>query len=250
MTIIAWALNAGIKGLSRLICRVDDGDLSKVPASGPLILVANHVNFVVVPILFTHLQPRPITGLVKAETLNNPLFRVLFNVWGGIPVRRGEADLKAFRQAEQALADGKILAVAPEGTRSGHGRLQKGYPGIVLLALRAKVPLLPVAYYGGERVWQNMRSFKRTDFKIVVGNPFYLVEPAGVNWREKRQEITDQVMYQLAALLPPVYRGYYSDFSKAGEDFLRFPPGSESNLLRVLREGQNHRLGWLTASAG
>ncbi len=60
-----------------------------VPAQGPLMLVANHVNFLDAPVMYTHLQPRPLTAFVKAETWDNPVMGLLFNIWGGIPIRRG-----------------------------------------------------------------------------------------------------------------------------------------------------------------
>ena len=233
MTVAAWAVNSGIKALTRVICRVDDAQLAQVPRRGPLILVANHINFLDVPLLLTHLQPRPVTGFAKAETWDSPFMAPLFDLWGAIPLRRGEADVEALRRGLEALEGGCILAVAPEGTRSGDGCLQRGHPGVVLLALRSGAPLLPVAYYGGERFKHNVRRFRRTDFHIVVGRAFHLqVEGARVT-REVRQQMTDEVMYQLAALLPPAYRGHYADLGLATENHLRFADASESNLRRA-----------------
>ena len=58
--------------------------------------------------------------------------------------------------------------IAPEGTRSGNGRLQRGLPGAVLLAMRSGAPLLPMAYYGGEKFRDNLRNLRRTDFHIQI----------------------------------------------------------------------------------
>jgi 1-acyl-sn-glycerol-3-phosphate acyltransferase len=169
-------------------------------------------------------------GFAKVETWDNPGLRLLADLWGAIPLRRGQADMAALRQALKALEAGRILAVAPEGTRSGHGRLQPGHPGVVFLALRSGAPLLPVVFYGGERFWDNLPRLRRTDFHIVVGHPFSL-DPGGVRvTRQVRQQMVDQIMYQIAALLPPTYRGAYSDLGAAAETYLRFPPGVESNL--------------------
>ena len=141
--------------------------------------------------------------------------------------------MDALRQALKALEAGHILAVAPEGTRSGHGRLQRGRPGVVFLALRSGAPLLPMVYYGGELFWDNLPRLRRTDFHIVVGQPFYL-DPGGVKvTRQVRQQMVDEIMYQMAALLPPAYRGVYSDLAAATEAYLRFPPGAASNLHYV-----------------
>lgn len=233
MTLANRIVFSTIKALIRLLCRVDDAQLARVPDQGPLIIVANHVNFLEVPLIYTHLQPRPLTGFAKVEAWDNPFIGPLFSLGGAIPLYRGEADVTAFRQALKALEAGHILALAPEGTRSGHGRLQRGHPGVVLLALRSGAPLLPLVYYGGELFWRSLARLRRTDFHIVVGQPFYLDAGEVKVTRQVRQQMIDEVMYQMAALLPPAYRGVYSDLAAASEAYLRFPPGTESNLRRA-----------------
>jgi 1-acyl-sn-glycerol-3-phosphate acyltransferase len=216
-----------IRGLVRILCRVDDAQLSRIPDQGPLILVSNHVNFLEIPVLYTHLQPRPVTGFAKAETWDNPFLGALGNLWGAIPLRRGEADLAALRRGLAALEAGQIVGVAPEGTRSGDGRLQSGHSGVVLLALRSGAPLLPMVYYGGEKLRQNLRHLRRTDFHIAVGHPFTL-DAQGVRvTRAVRQQMAAEIMYQLATLLPATYRGHYSDLTAATRTYLRFAPAQE-----------------------
>jgi 1-acyl-sn-glycerol-3-phosphate acyltransferase len=222
MSLAFRTVTGSIKGLTRILCRVDDESLARVPPHGPLILVCNHINFLEVPLTFTHLQPRPVTGFAKSETWDNPMMGPLFTLWDAIPIQRGAVDMAALRQGLAALEAGKIVAIAPEGTRSGHGRLQKGHPGVVSLAVHSKAPLLPLVYYGGERFHQNFRRLRRTDFYFNVGQPFY-VEIGGVKLtRPFRQAITDEIMYQLALLLPPEYRGEYAYVESATTKFLRF----------------------------
>jgi 1-acyl-sn-glycerol-3-phosphate acyltransferase len=234
MTLAYQVVTSTIKGLTRFLCQVDDAQLSRVPERGPLIIVTNHVNFLELPLIYTHLQPRPVTGFAKAENVRNPLFGpLLFGLWGGIPLHRGEADVAALRRALRALEAGQILAVAPEGTRSGHGRLQRGHPGIVWLALRSGAPLLPVACYGGELFWRNLTRLRRTDFRIVVGRPFLLKADGAKVTRQVRRQMADETMYQVAALLPLAYRGVYSNLEAATETYLRFPPDARSDLARV-----------------
>jgi 1-acyl-sn-glycerol-3-phosphate acyltransferase len=223
MTLTYRVVTSAIKGLTRILCRVDDAQLARVPDRGPLIIVANHVNFLEIPLLYTHLQPRSVTGFAKAETWDNPALGALFDLGRAIPLRRGEADMAALRRALKALERGHILAVAPEGTRSGHGRLRTGRPGVVFLALRSGAPLLPVVFYGGELFWDNLSRLRRTDFHIMVGQPFYL-DAGGIKvTRQVRQQMVDEIMYQIAALLPPAYRGVYSNLAAATEAYLRFP---------------------------
>jgi 1-acyl-sn-glycerol-3-phosphate acyltransferase len=234
MTITGWIVSRTIKGLAHLLCRIDAKQLARVPDRGPLILVSNHVNFLDVPVVFTHLQPRPIAGFSKTETWDHPFLGPLFTLYGAIPLRRGEADVTALRKGLDALEAGCILGVAPEGTRSGDGCLQRGHPGVVTIALHSGAPVLPMAVYGFEMFKHNFPRLRRTDFRIVVGNPFYLNVNGTKVTRLVRQQIVDEIMYQMAALLPPAYRGYYSDLAHATETFLRFSDPAQSNLRRVL----------------
>jgi 1-acyl-sn-glycerol-3-phosphate acyltransferase len=222
MTLTKWMVNGTIKGLTSVICNIDAQQLERVPSKGPLIIVANHINFLDVPVVVTRLQPRPITGFVKLETYDNPMMAFLFNIWDGIPIRRGEPDLTAIRRGMDALEEGKILAISPEGTRSNHGRLQKGHPGVVMMALLSGAPMLPIVYYGGEKYRRNLPRLKRTDFYIKVGRAFHIRPGSSRLNRQIRRKIADEIMYQLAALLPSDYRGEYADFSKATQTYIQF----------------------------
>ncbi len=216
-------VNGIIKGLIFILCRVDGEQLSKVPFEGPLIIYMNHINFLDAPVFYTHLQPRPLTGFVKAETWDKPLQGPLFTLWDAIPVRRGEADMGAIRRGVDVLKDGGILAIAPEGTRSEHGRMQKAHAGTVMMALLSGAPLLPIVHFGAENFRQNLPRLKRTDFRIVVGEPFVLNDDSGKRAnRATREKMTDEIMYHLAAMLPPSYRGEYADLSKATQKYMRF----------------------------
>ncbi|MCP4539956.1 MAG: 1-acyl-sn-glycerol-3-phosphate acyltransferase [Chloroflexi bacterium] len=230
-----WIATWTVKFLTHVLCRIDDTELARVPEHGPFLVVVNHVNFLEGPILYTHLLPRKMTGFVKAENLEHLFFgTLLFTLWKGIPLYRDDGgDMAAFRLGLQALKEGQFLTVAPEGSRSGHGRLRQGYPGIAFLALRSKVPVLPIAVHGGEVFWDNFSRLRRTDFHIAVGQSFRL-DTGGVRATgQVRQQMIDEIMYQMAALLPPAYRGFYSDLSAATETYLSFPSGTESNLCRA-----------------
>jgi len=209
------------RGLTGLICRIDDSQLQRVPMTGPLIIVTNHVNILEIPIIYTRLQPREMHGLVLAARWKNPLLRWIFAVTETIPLARGEPNPQAVRRALDYLRAGKIVIISPEGTRSGDGRLQQAHSGAVLLAQRSQAPILPVAYYGSEDYKKNLLRLKRSDFHLAVGQTFYL-DSRGISLdRQVRQQMTDEIMYQLAALLPPAYRGHYADLSKATQDYIK-----------------------------
>lgn len=220
-TLARDALTGAIRRLTEILCRIDTEALAKVPDEGPLILVANHINFLEVPAIYTHLLPRPIVGYAKAETWDTLPGRLLANLWRGIPLKRGEADVAALREGLSALRDRKILAVAPEGTRSGDGRLLRGHPGVAFLALRSRAPLLPVAHWGGEHVWSNLRRLRRTDFHIAVGDPFFLEPRGDRDAHTTRQLLADAAMLEVAKLLPPAYRGVYAELADNPPDDLR-----------------------------
>jgi 1-acyl-sn-glycerol-3-phosphate acyltransferase len=216
-----WLINFIIRVWTRITCRIDADDLKKVPQQGPLIAIANHTGQIEVPLIFAHLQPRPVTGWAKVEAWDNKFLNWVFDVWGLIPVRRGEADMKALKDALKALEQGKILGIAPEGTRNKTGRLIRALPGTVMVALHSGAPIIPVAHWGGEDYLKNLKRLRRTDFHVRVGQPF-IINTEGVKVTgEVRQQIVDEMMYRLARLLPEEYRGEYSDLTQAHDKFLR-----------------------------
>ena len=222
MTLALNLINTPMKAILRTMMKIDDRDITKIPMSGPLILATNHINSLDAPVGFTHLHPRRLTAFVKIETWNNPAMALLFNIWKGIPIHRGEVDFDAFHQAQTALKENKIILIAPEGTRSFDGKLKKGYPGIVLLAVRSGVPILPVVFFGNENVNHNLRSLRRTDMTIKVGEPFTVNFANETLSRDFREEVTEEIMYQIAALMPAEYRGVYADVSRATTRHLKF----------------------------
>jgi len=224
MTLALNLINTPMKAVLRTLMQIDDRDLKKVPMQGPLILATNHINSLDAPVGFSHLHPRPLSAFAKIETWNNPVLGLLFDVWKGIPLHRGEVDFEAFRQAQVMLKEKRIMLIAPEGTRSYDGKLNKGYPGIVLLAIRSGAPILPVVFYGNENFKHNLRSLRRTRMTIRVGQPFTLECGKQALTRELREELTDEVMYQIALLLPPGNRGIYGDVAKASTRHIRFLP--------------------------
>ena len=119
--------------------------------------------------LFAWLHPRPLTGWAKIETWEKPFMAWLFNLWGAIPVRRGEADLSALRVALEKLEQGTIFGVAPERTRNKTGKFLLAHPGAVTLALRGNAPILPIAHWGGENFRPNLKRLHRTDFAMRAG---------------------------------------------------------------------------------
>jgi 1-acyl-sn-glycerol-3-phosphate acyltransferase len=215
-----WLINFIIRVYTRITCRIDAPDLQKVPMQGPLIAISNHTGQIEVPLIFAHLQPRKLTGWAKVESWDNKFLNWVFGVWGMIPVRRGEADMHALKAALRALEKGLILGIAPEGTRNYNGILRRALPGAVTLALHSGAPIIPIAHWGGENFMKNLKRFRRTDFHIRVGEPFK-IDTQGIKvTSEVRQQIVDEMMVQIAKLMPEEYRGEYAEMCKLPTQFI------------------------------
>ena len=194
--------------------------VENIPAEGPVITTQNHMISVDTVIAAAYID-REAVGMSKVENYDFLPLAVLFKLYGTFPVRRGEVDRTALRAALRVLKECKVLMAAPEGTRSKTNTLQRGKDGLTYVAIRAGAAIVPVAIWGQEKFWEQLRRLRRTKVKMVMGKPFIFEPAEGRLTREQLTQMTDEMMYRLAALLPPEYRGYYSDLSAATEEYLR-----------------------------
>ena len=208
--IVKWLVNHIIRIVLHIVMKIEFHELEKIPQDGPVLLAVNHINFLDVPVIISHLYPRPTTGLIKKETWDDPFMAFLFNVWGGIPLNREIADFEAFQKAKDALKEGKILAIAPEGTRTEDGQLIRGKPGVAMLASKCNVTVVPLAYFGHEQFKRNIRQLKRTLMTIKVGKPFRVDMHENPRNKTTMQDVTDAIMGEIAKLMPEEYRGAYA----------------------------------------
>jgi 1-acyl-sn-glycerol-3-phosphate acyltransferase len=201
--------------ISRLVTKRDVKGIENVPLRGPVILAGNHLNVTDPPIL-TFVIPRRIVWMAKQELFDIPVAGALYRMFGCIPVRRAEADLRALRRSQQVLRRGHILGMFPEGTRSAGEGLQRAEPGTALLALRSGVPIVPVGIWGTENMKLPRDFLRRTHVNIVFGKPFMCPKPKRVT-RKQIEETTDLMMSRIAELLPPKYRGVYREGAAGGD---------------------------------
>jgi 1-acyl-sn-glycerol-3-phosphate acyltransferase len=194
--------------------------LENLPEKVPLIVVQNHMIFIDTVVGAAFID-REVVGMSKAENFDNPLIAFFFGLYGTFPVRRGEVDRQALRTSLKVLKEGKVLMVAPEGTRSKTNTLQKGKDGLSYIAIKSGAGISPLAIWGQERFWQQLRRLRRAKVKAVFGPPFEFDAGQGKLSREQLSQMTDEMMYRIAALLPKEYRGHYSDSSLATEEYLR-----------------------------
>lgn len=216
-----------VQGVAFILLKLEVTGAERVPLAGPVALIGNHVNFID-PALPFIIHRRYVKGMTAIETYHRFLFNFLAWSVDAIPVERGTPDRSAIRACVRALEAGHALYISPEGTRSGHGRMQKGHAGIALILLRAgtHIPIYPIGFVGLERFWPSIKRLRRTPVKVVVGEPFYLSPPEGPVRRAVREQIAAEMMGQIAALLPPEYRGLYAEQATKPPQYLRFsPPG-------------------------
>ncbi len=185
----------------------------RIPRKGALILASNHLN-VGDPSILTGVTPRRIIWMTKQELFDIPVVGILYHLFGCIPVRRFQADLRALRRSQEALRLGLVLGMFPEGTRSGESGLGRGEPGTALIAMRTNTPILPVAIWGTEGIKLPRDFFRRTTVHITYGKPFYLPKPERLT-KEAVEAGSDLIMSRIAELLPQRYRGMYAGGGEA-----------------------------------
>jgi len=203
-------LRAIVRFVFKLLTDWEVVGLENVPPDGPFISISNHTHWLDPPLLMASL-PRRIYPLVADKWRRRPVIGQLMASIGAISIRRGEVDRRALRQAMEVLRQGKVLGIAPEGTRSKTGAMQRGRGGAAYIASLMGVPLLPVGVIGVEKALRGLRRLRRPRVKVVIGRPFTLPPlPSKAGTRSKRlKEYTTQIMYRIAKLLPEEYRGVY-----------------------------------------
>lgn len=177
--------------------------LEHLPADGPYIVAANHHNYLDGVVLAAVL-PRPVAFLVMPRVWRaTPLHPLLHRHIGSIPLSLAGADVGALRRALRALADGRVVGIFPEGPFSVAGRLERGLPGVGLLALRARVPVVPAGIQGTFQALVGRRGYvpRRHPLAVRFGAPrrFAAGDDRG---RQARGRITQRIMGDIAALLP------------------------------------------------
>jgi 1-acyl-sn-glycerol-3-phosphate acyltransferase len=187
-----------------------------VPASGPVLIVCNHLHLADPPIVAASIKLKSVI-MAKEELWHNGWSRYWVENFGAFPVKRGGFDRDAIRQAEQWLKQGVSLIMFPEGTRSSNAQLQQAFPGVALIALRLGVPILPLSITGTEKFNHLVRClWRRARITVTIGHPFYPPSHDGKLTRDQRNRLTNEIMRKIAGLLPPEYRGVYSGGVYAG----------------------------------
>jgi 1-acyl-sn-glycerol-3-phosphate acyltransferase len=167
--------------------------VDNVPRRGGVLLACNHQSFLD-PVLATFALPRECTYMARDTLFVNPLFRWLIKSLNAFPVRRGESDVAAMKTALRKLADDAVLTAFPEATRTEDGRVRPFKPGVIVLARKARVPLVPVAIEGAFDAWPRHRKLPRMATVLVAyGEPILPGELIGVDRDDAAERVTTQI---------------------------------------------------------
>jgi 1-acyl-sn-glycerol-3-phosphate acyltransferase len=177
--------------------------LEHLPEHGSYIVAANHHNYLDGVVLGVTV-PRPIAFLVMPRVWRaTPLHPLLHRHIGSIPVDLDRPDPGALRRALDALAGGGVVGIFPEGPFSVRGRLERGLPGVGLLALRSGVPVVPAGIRGTYEALVGRRFYVPRRHPIVVrfGAARRFTTGPLTSPRTARREVTERIMTDIAGLL-------------------------------------------------
>jgi len=198
-----------------------------LPAGGPLIVVANHFSYVDAAAL-VRVAPWPLEFLVGHRMPYAPVWGTWVpKLWGPLIVYRGTVSLGALRVAEATLMQGGVVGTFPEGGNWATV-LRPARPGVAFLAVRTGARILPIGLDGLLDFFPSLRRGRRARVTCRIGEPFGPFHATGRGRTRRRQldEIGDEIMRHIAALLPPERRGLYSDdaaIRAAAAEVERFP---------------------------
>ena len=207
-----------IRFVFNLIAEVEVTGKENVPASGAFVIATNHIGIIDIA-MFHYVFDRFDMFIPVAEKWEKiGWIRFLGKNLNFLFVDRFNPDLKALRKMIGLMENGNALVIAPEGTRSRTGALIEGKPGVAYLAARSGFPVVPVAITGTEDkvILGNLKHFRKSKVTLTGGTPFIIPPLPKANRDEALGTALDEIMCQIAALLPERYRGVYAAHPRRG----------------------------------
>lgn len=208
-----------LRTLARLLIacqmRVSVEGRERVPRSGPVLLVCNHLGYVDPLVVGTNVR-RKVRILSKAEVFGWPIIGWLARLVGAIPIRRGESDRVALCLLAERLSKGECVLVFPEGTFLDPPAPAAMLPvktGAAWLALRTGATIVPVAVWGTHRVWSAKRGWRPWHYPrvhVLFGEPYRPTCASSRCTKAAVSAVADEMACRIAALLPEEHQGYYA----------------------------------------
>ncbi len=196
--------------------------LDNLPENGPAILASNHLSFsdsIFMPLMV----PRPVVFLAKSEYftgkgIKGKLTALFFRLTNQLPMDRsgGAASANSLSTGADVLAQGGLLGIYPEGTRSPDGKLYRGKVGVAKLVLASGVPVIPVAMIGTDKVQPIGRTLPNIRrIGMIFGAPLDFSRYQGLaDDRFVQRSVTDEIMYELMRLSGQEYVDVYASTVK------------------------------------
>jgi len=208
-----------IRILLRLIANIEIRGKENVPLTGGMILSSNHIGILDIIMVYYGIERTDIFIPVAEKWEKIGWIKWLGKQLNFLFIDRYNPDLKAMRKMINLMKEGKCLVIAPEGTRSRTGGLIEGKPGVAFLAARSGFPVIPVAITGTEDkvILGKLKRLRRSNVTLTGGKPFTIPPLPKKNRDESLQNYTDEIMCQMAALLPERYRGVYANHPRLKE---------------------------------
>jgi len=202
-----------IRILLKLIGRIKVYGKENIPLTGGMILSSNHIGILDIIMVYFVIDRTDLFIPVAEKWEKIGWIKWLGDQLNFLFVDRYNPDLKALRKMMALMEAGKCLVIAPEGTRSRTGAMIEGKPGVAYLAARSGFPVIPVAITGTEDkvILGNVKRLRRSQITLTAGNPFIIPPLPKLNRDEALKKYTDEVMCQMAAILPERYRGVYAE---------------------------------------
>lgn len=210
----AWfwvSLRAVARVIFFLLLNIKVTGRQHVPTHGPCLIASNHLDWTDIPLVPAYTTRRVI--YTAKENLFEGKMWWLVRFLGAIPVKRGEADRQLLRACDELLKRGRVLTIFPEGHRSESRQMITANAGVGMIALRAGVPVIPVAICGSEYALKRFRP----RVTITYGEPLILQPKGAKITREDINDATNTIMQRIAEMLPPSYRGVYATPDTAPE---------------------------------
>ncbi|MBA9006647.1 lysophospholipid acyltransferase family protein [Thermomonospora cellulosilytica] len=207
-----------------VVWRPRNSGMENVPRSGPALLVSNHQSFA--DHFFGPLPlRRRIFFIGKAEYFTGKgvkglVSRAFFTGVGVVPVDRtgGRASEAALETGLRILAEGKLLGIYPEGTRAPDNRLYRGKTGVARLALKSKVPVIPMAMINTFELMPAGQPYPRLGVRpgVKFGRPMDFSRYYGMEDDPKvLRKVTDEIMQAIQELSGQEYVDRYAAEVKA-----------------------------------
>lgn len=132
-----------------------------VPATGAVLLVANHQSYIDPPLIGSFIPQRPLSFLARAGLFAFKPVGWLIRSLNSVPIQENSGDVGAMKEILRRLSDQHAVLVFPEGARTYDGAMTEFKRGVSLLIKRSKCPVVPIAIEGAFDVWPRTRRAPR-----------------------------------------------------------------------------------------